>query len=45
MNMSYKRAWDLVEEMNKLFGKPVVSAQTGGKHGGGAQLTAVGLTV
>lgn len=45
MNMSYKRAWDLVEEMNKLFGKPLVSARTGGKHGGGAQLTAVGLSV
>jgi molybdate transport system regulatory protein len=45
MNMSYKHAWDLVEEMNKLFGKPVVSAQTGGKKGGGAQLTATGLSV
>ena len=31
MDMSYKRAWDLVEEMNRLFGKPVVSAQTGGR--------------
>ena len=39
MEMSYKRAWDLVEEMNTIFGKPVVAAQTGGKHGGGAQLT------
>jgi molybdate transport system regulatory protein len=45
MKMSYKHAWDLVEEMNKLFGKPVVSAQTGGKKGGGAQLTPVGLAV
>jgi molybdate transport system regulatory protein len=45
MNMSYKHAWDLVEEMNRLFGKPVVAAQTGGKRGGGAQLTAVGLAV
>jgi molybdate transport system regulatory protein len=45
MNMSYKHAWDLVEEMNRLFGKPVVSAQTGGKRGGGAQLTSVGLSV
>jgi molybdate transport system regulatory protein len=45
MDMSYKRAWDLVEEMNKLFGKPVVSAQTGGKHGGGAQLTQAGLAI
>ena len=45
MNMSYKRAWDLVEEMNRLFGQPVVSAQTGGRHGGGAQLTPTGLAV
>lgn len=45
MNMSYKHAWDLVEEMNQLFGKPVVAAQTGGRRGGGAQLTPVGLAV
>ncbi|MBX3566880.1 MAG: winged helix-turn-helix domain-containing protein [Rhizobiaceae bacterium] len=45
MEMSYKHAWDLVEEMNKLFGKPLVAAQTGGKRGGGAQLTQVGLAV
>lgn len=45
MEMSYKRAWDLVEEMNQLFGRPLVSAKTGGKHGGGAELTQVGLAV
>lgn len=45
MEMSYKRAWDLVEEMNGLFGKPLVSAQTGGRKGGGAQLTPFGLSV
>lgn len=45
MDMSYKRAWDLVEEMNQIFGKPVVSAQTGGRRGGGAQLTQVGLAL
>jgi len=45
MNMSYKHAWDLIEEMNQLFGKPLVSTQTGGKDGGGARLTAVGLAV
>ena len=42
MEMSYKHAWDLVEEMNQIFGKPVVAAQTGGKRGGGATLTPVG---
>lgn len=45
MKMSYKHAWDLVEEMNRLFGKPLVSAQTGGKNGGGTELTPVGLAV
>ena len=45
MDMSYKHAWDLVEDMNRLFGKPVIAAQTGGKKGGGAQLTPVGLAV
>lgn len=45
MNMSYKRAWDLVEEMNALFGKPVLDTQKGGRKGGGAQLTQIGLAV
>lgn len=45
MAMSYKRAWDLVEEMNRIFGKPLVAARTGGKRGGGAELTPVGLAV
>src|SRR5215471_9744901 len=42
MNMSYRRAWILVEEMHTIFGKPVTSCQIGGKHGGGATLTPFG---
>jgi molybdate transport system regulatory protein len=45
MEMSYKRAWDLVDDMNRVFGKPLITAQTGGKSGGGAQLTQLGLSV
>lgn len=45
MGMSYKRAWDLVEEMNRLFGKPVVGTKTGGRKGGGAELTPLGGSV
>lgn len=45
MDMSYKRAWDLVEEMNQLFARPLVAAKTGGRRGGGAQLTPAGLSV
>jgi molybdate transport system regulatory protein len=45
MGMSYKQAWLLVEDMNRLFGKPVVAASKGGRRGGGTQLTAVGLAL
>ncbi|MBS9721282.1 LysR family transcriptional regulator [Tianweitania sp. BSSL-BM11] len=42
MGMSYKRAWDLVEEMKRMFGRPVVETQSGGRQGGGARLTPMG---
>jgi molybdate transport system regulatory protein len=42
MDMSYKRAWDLVDEINRICRQPVVERQTGGKNGGGAALTAFG---
>ena len=45
MEMSYKRAWDLVEEMNRIFGTPMLDTQKGGPQGGGARLTPAGLAV
>lgn len=42
MNMSYKRAWDLVDVINKSFKEPLVTTSPGGKHGGGAKLTEFG---
>lgn len=45
MGMSYKRAWMLVETLNGYFRSPLVTAATGGKAGGGAQLTALGRQV
>ncbi|MET0182399.1 MAG: LysR family transcriptional regulator [Caulobacterales bacterium] len=45
MNMSYSRAWQLVDAMNKAFKKPVVESATGGAKGGGAQVTEVGRAV
>jgi molybdate transport system regulatory protein len=45
MGMSYRRAWELVEETNRIFGKPVAMRQIGGKHGGGATLTPLGLAL
>src|SRR5262245_34199765 len=45
MGMSYRRAWDLVDELNRCFGKPVITTQMGGQRGGGAVLTPLGETV
>ena len=45
MDMSYKRAWDLVEEINRICGHAAVARQTGGKNGGGAALTPFGVTL
>ena len=45
MKMSYKHAWALVDDMNRLFGKPVVAASKGGRRGGGTELTPIGLAV
>ncbi|OON70122.1 winged helix-turn-helix domain-containing protein [Hymenobacter sp. CRA2] len=43
MNMSYKRAWELVSSMNTQAREPLVSTQTGGQRGGGAHLTEAGV--
>jgi molybdate transport system regulatory protein len=42
MEMSYKRAWDLVDEINRICRQSAVEPQTGGKNGGGAVLTPFG---
>lgn len=42
MAMSYRRAWLLVESLNTSFREPVVDTRAGGRHGGGAHLTAFG---
>ncbi|HSE11295.1 MAG TPA: LysR family transcriptional regulator [Rudaea sp.] len=45
MRMSYKRAWQLVDEMNRMFTQPLIEASPGGAHGGGAALTALGARI
>jgi molybdate transport system regulatory protein len=45
MRMSYKRAWQLVGEMNRMFAQPLIEAAPGGAHGGGATLTALGVRI
>ena len=45
LGMSYRRAWLLVDTMNRCFKSPVVAAEAGGRRGGGTALTAVGADV
>jgi len=39
LKMSYRRAWMLVDAINRQCAKPLVITSTGGKGGGGAILT------
>ena len=44
LGMSYRRAWVLVDTMNRCFAKPLVETHPGGGKGAGAKLTADGET-
>jgi molybdate transport system regulatory protein len=45
MGMSYRRAWLLIEDMNRCFRQPLVETATGGARGGGSSLTEAGRDV
>ena len=45
MGMSYRRAWTLIDDLNRSFRSPVVETQLGGMRGGGAVLTDLGHDV
>jgi molybdate transport system regulatory protein len=42
MGMAYRHAWELVDDLNRCFQSPVVAASTGGRAGGGAEVTRFG---
>ena len=45
MSMSYRRAWLLVDVMNRSFSAPLVRSAAGGIQGGGASVTEAGQQV
>ena len=45
LRMSYRRTWELVEDLNRNLGTPVVETAAGGSGGGGAILTPAGKAV
>ena len=45
LRMSYRRAWLLLDTMNRCFRKPLIAAEAGGRRGEGATLTPLGVDV
>lgn len=45
MGMSYKKAWDIIDDLNTRGQKPYVISRKGGDKGGGAELTELGKKV
>jgi molybdate transport system regulatory protein len=43
LGMSYRRAWLLLDELNRALRKPAVDSAKGGQHGGGSLVTDTGL--
>ncbi len=42
LDMSYRRAWNLVDELNRSLARPAIETLPGGKDGGGARVTPTG---
>lgn len=45
MNISYQKAWKLVDESNKAAPNPLIATQIGGSKGGGTVLTPYGKSL
>ena len=45
INMSYRKAWLLIQELNESLSGPVLVTQTGGQSGGGSELTEMATTI
>ena len=45
MGMSYKKAWDMVDDLNKRGQQPFVILRKGGEKGGGAEITESGKKI
>ena len=43
LDMSYRRAWLLLDDLNRALKKPAVDSAKGGQNGGGSQVTDAGL--
>lgn len=42
MQMSYRHAWEMLDDVNQCFREPIIETETGGRSGGGARVTDFG---
>lgn len=42
MQMAYRHAWEMLDDLNRCFREPVIETAKGGRAGGGARLTSFG---
>jgi molybdate transport system regulatory protein len=45
LDMSYRRAWQLLDSLNTTFNEPVIVTSVGGKGGGGSAITKLGVAL
>ena len=45
LGMSYRRAWLLLDDVNRMFNEPATTMSVGGSGGGGARLTDLGRDI
>jgi molybdate transport system regulatory protein len=45
LDMSYRRAWQLLDSLNTSFNEPVILTSVGGKGGGGSEITPLGIAL
>jgi molybdate transport system regulatory protein len=45
LHISYRRAWDMLDSLNRNCPVPLVETSAGGARGGGARLTARGVAL
>ncbi len=45
VGVSYAHAWNVVDDISKAIGKPIVEAKKGGEYGGGTRLTEEGIAL
>lgn len=45
LKISYRRAWQMADSLNRVFSTPLIDCAAGGVRGGGTRLTPLGETV